>query len=77
MPGLPKKRLIAAARDAITSCEGVRITSEEFPSGPGRLPWFAEVEFPGRSVRRSFVVYVWTIGHGGGHRGHSESTASK
>src|SRR5262249_6944529 len=69
MPGLRKTRLAEIIRTIVSQSAEVR--ESEFIGPGGDLPGRCDLEWP-TGIERQFIVYVWTIGHGGKSRSQQE-----
>lgn len=70
MPGLPKSTIAARIQSALAA-SGASIVASLFAGADGGLPFDCQIEFR-EGIRREYVMYFWTISHGGNGRAHTE-----
>jgi restriction-modification system family protein len=66
VPGLRKTDLCLRVKQALESGD-IQVSEASFVGAGDDLPWRCEVRIRGY-IRRTFLIYIWTIGHGGRSR---------
>jgi hypothetical protein len=70
LPGLRKAEIASRIRGALVASGGI-VSTGAFIGAGGGLPWECQCHFADGSVRE-YLMYFWTISHGGRNRRESE-----